>query len=130
MRGGVAAVVGCGLCLWVVVALYGFLDCSVRTLICPVSTPITFAPPPSYYAFHFIYQYVDEPFTSMMPESLFNVARFLLNSIVEEQPFRLSRVYILYTLAKQGKALGAFKLARYVCTVGLVWQVASVWVWV
>lgn len=66
-----------------------------------------------YYAYHFIYQYVDEPFTSMMPESLFNVARFLINSIVTEQPFRISRVYILYTLAKQGKSLGAFKLARF-----------------
>ena len=49
----------------------------------------------------------------MMPESLFNVARFLLNTIVGEQPFRISRVYILYTLAKQGKNLGAFKLARF-----------------
>jgi len=70
-----------------------------------------------YHAYHYIYQYVDEPFTSMMPESLFNVARFLLNTLAavgkDRVPYRVSRVYVLYTAAKQGSTLGAYKLARY-----------------
>lgn len=70
-----------------------------------------------YHAYHYIYQYVDEPFTSMMAESLFNVARFLLNSLsamgLDRTPYRVSRVYVLYTAAKQGSTLGAYKLARF-----------------
>merc|ERR1740130_832059 len=49
-----------------------------------------------------------------MPEALFQVARFILNSLGKKDvPYALSRVYTLFTLAKRGKALGAFKLARY-----------------
>jgi intraflagellar transport protein 122 len=67
-----------------------------------------------YYAYYYIHDSNERPFTSMLPESLFQVARFLLNSMGKaEAPYAISRVYTLFTLAKQGKALGAFKLARY-----------------
>jgi len=67
-----------------------------------------------YYAFSFIRDSNEKPFTSMLPEALFQVARFILNSLGKKDvPYAISRVYTLFTLAKQGKALGAFKLARY-----------------
>jgi len=67
-----------------------------------------------YYAFSFIRDSNEKPFTSMLPEALFQVARFILNKLgKKDAPYALSRVYTLFTLAKQGKALGAFKLARY-----------------
>ena len=65
---------------------------------------------------YFAYQHVQSfflPFTNLQPEMLFQVARFLTNSLgAKEAPHGISRVKILYTLAKQAKALGAFKLAR------------------
>jgi len=67
-----------------------------------------------YFAYSFVHSYTDEPFTSLMPEALFQVSRFLLNTAGKmEMPFAVSRVFILYTLAKQSKILGAFKLARF-----------------
>ena len=66
-----------------------------------------------YYAFSFIRDSNEKPFTSMLPEALFQVARFILNSLGKKDvPYAISRVYTLFTLAKQGKALGAFKLVR------------------
>ncbi|CAM9316512.1 unnamed protein product, partial [Laminaria digitata] len=42
------------------------------------------------------------------------VSRFLVNSLGEAEPPRgISRAHTLYTLAKQAKVLGAFKLARF-----------------
>lgn len=65
---------------------------------------------------YFAYQHIQSfflPFTNLQPEMLFQVARFLMNSLgAKEAPHGISRVKILYTLAKQAKALGAFKLAR------------------
>merc|ERR1711916_162753 len=65
-----------------------------------------------YYAYHFIYRYTDEPFTTWVPENLFNMARFILNRIQKSVPVGISKVYTLYALAKMSKQLGAFKLAR------------------
>lgn len=66
-----------------------------------------------YYAYHFIYQYTDEPFTSLLPDYLFNISRYLLTCLPPGgAPHKISRVYSLFTLAKQGKALGAYKVAR------------------
>lgn len=66
-----------------------------------------------YYAYRFIHQYVEEPFTTISTDSLLNVARFLINEIKDTQPFGMSRVSILHTMAKLGKELNANKLARY-----------------
>ncbi|XP_078340377.1 intraflagellar transport protein 122 homolog isoform X7 [Crassostrea virginica] len=66
-----------------------------------------------YYAYHSIQRYTDEPFTSHLPEALFNISRYLLHMIQGGIPHGISKVGTLYALAKQSKNLGAHKLARY-----------------
>ena len=67
-----------------------------------------------YYAYSPIHQFCNDPFTSLQPEMLFQVSRFLINSMGQiDAPFGISKVNTLYTLAKQAKVLGAFKLARF-----------------
>ncbi|GMI36406.1 hypothetical protein TrRE_jg11942 [Triparma retinervis] len=67
-----------------------------------------------YYAYSSIHTFCNDPFTSLQPEMLFQVSRFLINSMGNsDAPYGISRVNILYTLAKQAKVLGAFKLARF-----------------
>lgn len=65
-----------------------------------------------YYAYHTIQRYLDEPFTSYMPEALFNIALFLMLEMKQVQPKGVSQFAVLYTLSKQARALGAYKLAR------------------
>lgn len=108
-----------------------------------------------YYAYSYIHSYIQEPFTTLLPEHVFNCALFLWNvlassgfsaqpvanllaqvqggpeaeaayleksraessaqakgHLLKEVPLGISRVYILYALAKQSQSLGAFKLAR------------------
>ena len=66
-----------------------------------------------YYVYHSIQRYSDEPFTSHLPEALFNMSRFLLHQLNEKVPVGISKVATLYALAKQSKALGGYKLARH-----------------
>ncbi|XP_072569249.1 intraflagellar transport protein 122 homolog [Paramormyrops kingsleyae] len=66
-----------------------------------------------YHVYHSIQRYTDEPFSSHLPETLFNISRFLLHNLTKEVPLGISKVNTLYALAKQSKALGAFKLARH-----------------
>ena len=52
-----------------------------------------------YYAYSFVYQSVDEPFTGLMPIQLFNISRYLLNTLQgdskkSETPFGISRAYV------------------------------------
>ncbi|KRX19215.1 Intraflagellar transport protein -like protein [Trichinella nelsoni] len=68
-----------------------------------------------YYIYDFIYKYTEEPFTFLSADTLFNVARCLLNSLQLCHPKKISKIKILYTLAKQAKQLGAFRLGRIVC---------------
>ena len=65
-----------------------------------------------YYAYHTIQRYTDEPFTSYMPEALFNISRYLLHELIKEQPKGVSKFAVLYALAKQARNLAAYKLAR------------------
>jgi len=116
-----------------------------------------------YYAYSYIHAYIQEPFTTLLPENVFNCALYLWNvlassgfsgatttgmllqnghispdqmreakrrkavaangpgggpqgnargHLLREVPLGISRVYILYALAKQAQSLGAFKLAR------------------
>jgi intraflagellar transport protein 122 len=66
-----------------------------------------------YYAFYSVQRYVEEPFTSHLPESLFNISRYLLNKLGQvQQPFGISKAAVLFALAKQSRNLEAFKLAR------------------
>ena len=70
-----------------------------------------------YYAYHTIQRYTDEPFTSYMPEALFNISRYLMHEISQQEsnvPKGVSRFAVLYALAKQSRNLGAYKLARHV----------------
>ncbi|XP_045581276.1 intraflagellar transport protein 122 homolog [Procambarus clarkii] len=67
-----------------------------------------------YYAYHTIQRYMDEPFTSYMPEALFNISRFLVHELVTTQPTGISKFSTMYTLSKQARNLEAYKLARYV----------------
>ncbi|XP_070558026.1 intraflagellar transport protein 122 homolog [Ptychodera flava] len=66
-----------------------------------------------YYVYHSIQRYTEEPFTSHLPEALFNIARYLLHGMIRDIPLGISKVATLYALAKQSRSLGAFKLARY-----------------
>ncbi|KAK7079218.1 hypothetical protein SK128_004845, partial [Halocaridina rubra] len=61
-----------------------------------------------------IFSFKDEPFTSYMPESLFNISRFLMHELMAAQPDGISKFSTMYTLAKQARNLEAYKLARYV----------------
>lgn len=68
-----------------------------------------------YFAYANIHSFVTDPFTSQQPEMLFQVARFIINSLGTSEiiPFGISKAATLYTLARQSMMLGAFKLARH-----------------
>ncbi|XP_004870514.1 intraflagellar transport protein 122 homolog isoform X2 [Heterocephalus glaber] len=66
-----------------------------------------------YHGYHAIQRFTEEPFSLYRPETLFNISRFLLHSLTKDMPPGISKVNILYTLAKQSRALGAYKLARH-----------------
>ncbi|KAM6413714.1 intraflagellar transport protein 122 homolog [Rhynochetos jubatus] len=66
-----------------------------------------------YHVYHSVQRYTEEPFSFHLPETLFNISRFLLHSLTKETPLGISKVNTLFTLAKQSKALGAYKLARH-----------------
>ena len=67
-----------------------------------------------YYAYHTIQRYTDEPFTSYMPEALFNISRFLMHELLFTHPKGVSKFSVLYALAKHARNLGGYKLARHV----------------
>lgn len=66
------------------------------------------------YAYSFICQSINEPFRITMPETLFNISRFLLAQIVQDPPTgHISIVNILVTLAKRSEQLG--ELLSLIC---------------
>jgi len=67
-----------------------------------------------YFAYSNVHSYVTDPFTTQLPETLFQVSRFIINTLggSENIPYGISEASTLYTLARQSMALGAFKLAR------------------
>ena len=67
----------------------------------------------AYYAYQNIYNYCHQPFTNVQSVVLFNSAFFMASSIDQSQNYPgISLVNIFYTLAKQAKSNGAFKLAK------------------
>ena len=68
-----------------------------------------------YHAYNFIWQYTEEPFTTLDANTVFNASRYLLNVLgpLEGDPAGLSRVHIFYALAQTSEQLEAFKLARW-----------------
>lgn len=68
-----------------------------------------------YFAYANVHSFVTDPFTSQQPEMLFQVARFIINSLGSSEtiPTGISKASTLYTLARQAMQLGAYKLARH-----------------
>lgn len=68
-----------------------------------------------YFAYSTVHAYVTDPFTSHQPETLFQVSRFIINSLgnAEVIPHGISKASTLYTLARQAMTLGVYKLARH-----------------
>ncbi|XP_043287356.1 intraflagellar transport protein 122 homolog isoform X2 [Venturia canescens] len=64
-----------------------------------------------YYAYHEVFKYLEEPFTSLMPEALFNISRYLLMKTQGIHVEGISKLTITYALVKQARLLGANKLA-------------------
>lgn len=46
-----------------------------------------------YYAYHVVYRYLEEPFTSYMAEGLFNISRYLINETTTQKPKGISLLY-------------------------------------
>ncbi|BHF57130.1 hypothetical protein SprV_0100007100 [Sparganum proliferum] len=65
-----------------------------------------------YFVYNHINKYMNDPFASHMPEAYFNMARYLLQRLGKEDLEGVSKVNILFTLAKHSRTLGAFKVAR------------------
>ncbi|KAJ3332247.1 hypothetical protein HDU76_000838 [Blyttiomyces sp. JEL0837] len=67
-----------------------------------------------YFAYHSVKHYVDEPFTSHLPDSLLNMARFVTQYLLSHRPPPgISKAYTIYALTKIAKSVGAYKLARF-----------------
>jgi intraflagellar transport protein 122 len=68
-----------------------------------------------YFAYAHVHEYVTDPFTSQHPDMLFQVTRFIINSLGNSDsiPYGISKAATIYTLARQSMLLGAYKLARY-----------------
>lgn len=45
-----------------------------------------------YHAYDFIYRYTDEPFTSLLPDALFQTSQYIINNTREVTPFGVSKV--------------------------------------
>ena len=68
-----------------------------------------------YFAYSSIHSFITDPFTSHQPEMLFQVSRFIINSLgtSESIPLGISKAATLYTLARQSMVLKTYKLARH-----------------
>ena len=51
-----------------------------------------------YYVYHRIYCFVEQPFTSHIPEALLNMSRFLAHRTTKTTPRGISKVYPSYIL--------------------------------
>ena len=67
-----------------------------------------------YFAYSNVHTYITDPFTAAQPEMLFQVSRYIINSLGNSDyvPFGISKAATLFTLARQAMSLGAFKLAK------------------
>jgi intraflagellar transport protein 122 len=71
-----------------------------------------------YYAYHPVYRFVEEPFTSHLPESIFHMARFLLwRALKSPKSWPTSGIslsYVLFALVRLSKGLKTFKFGQFV----------------
>ncbi|XP_046448830.1 intraflagellar transport protein 122 homolog [Daphnia pulex] len=70
----------------------------------------------AYYAYQAIHRFTNEPFTSSLPEALFNIARYLLHETLHGPLNGISRFAVVYSLMKYAKTLGAYKTAKHAVT--------------
>lgn len=67
-----------------------------------------------YYSYQSIHKYTNEPFTTLSSDTVFNISRFLLSSLLkDEAPYGISKTFCIFAMAKQAKILKANKLARF-----------------
>ncbi|KAJ2997530.1 hypothetical protein HDV02_005419 [Globomyces sp. JEL0801] len=67
-----------------------------------------------YYAYNQIHSYIEDPFTFALPETLLNTAKYILVNIYNKQsPPGISKIKVLYCMAKISFSLGCFKLCRF-----------------
>ena len=78
-----------------------------------------------YYAYNIINQYIQSPFTSYTAEILFYAAKFALNLYDENS--KISKVALLYILAKQCMELEAYKLARSIISKLITLRIPTEW---
>ena len=50
-----------------------------------------------YYVFHGVHCFIEQPFTSFMPEALLNMARYLVLRTLKSTPKGISKVYPIHT---------------------------------
>nr|CAH0101988.1 unnamed protein product [Daphnia galeata] len=70
----------------------------------------------AYYAYQAIHRFTNEPFTSSLPEALFNMARYLLHETLHGPLTGISQFAVVYSLMKHAKTLGAYKTAKHAVT--------------
>lgn len=66
-----------------------------------------------YYVYHEIHRFINQPFTNLLPEALFNMSRFLVLQMMNRTPKYISKSATLLTLAKQSTNVEAYITARY-----------------
>ena len=75
----------------------------------------TFLKAKLYFAYQQIFDYCNDPFTSIRPDVLFNLSYYVASLVDHVQTYRgISLINVFYTLAKQAKSAKAFKLAKSV----------------
>lgn len=67
-----------------------------------------------YYAYHFVYSYTEEPFSSQLSLTLFFMARYVYHSCIKNtNPPGISMCHVLFALGRLGKILGGYKASRF-----------------
>jgi intraflagellar transport protein 122 len=67
-----------------------------------------------YYAYHFVYSYVEEPFSSQLSSTLFFMARYIYHYCLKNaSPPGISVCHLLFALGRLGKILGGYKVAQF-----------------
>ena len=70
----------------------------------------------TYHAYNHVFRYVEEPFTSHLPESIFCMARYIYGHIGTRKGIKvpgISLALTLFALARLGKKLGGFQAAKF-----------------
>ncbi|KAL5037642.1 hypothetical protein RTP6_005043 [Batrachochytrium dendrobatidis] len=81
-----------------------------------------------YHAYKSVFRFVEDPFTFTLPESLLNMAKHVYIFCTNKYtPTGISKVYVLYTMAKISRNLGGFKLARYALERLMLMKVPPKW---